>query len=381
MARVYLDHLASAPLAPEAREAILATLPTPGHPSSPHAEGRQIRDRLEEARSQVAVAWGCRPREVLFTASGTVASQLALLGAARARRDASQRVVLSGIEHPAIDEAADALGREGFDCIRVPPLSSGRVDAERFLAATEGGAAVAAMLLANHETGVCQPVATTAASLRARGVPFVVDACLGPGRVPCNRSHLEADFVALSAHKFGGPRGVGLLILRRGTQIEPLWRGGRQEEGMHAGTPPVALAAGAAVALDSAIRLQVERASRYSRRLAAFLAALSDLEGWRQIGDVDQTLPGVATLELAGVEGEAAMINLDLEGVAVSTGSACALGATQTAPTLLAMGMSPAHASRTLRVSFGEGVTTSQATQAGHVLTRVVERLRRLARR
>jgi cysteine desulfurase len=380
MDRIYLDHLASTPLAPAVREAVLAALEEVGAPTASHAEGRAVRDRLEDARSRAAAAWGCRPREVIFTASGTVACQLGLVGAALARRSVSNRVVITDVEHPAIDDATSVLEERGFRVIRVPPEPNGIVPADAFVDAVGETAAAAAMLLANHETGVMQPVAAVAAALAGRSVPLVVDACLAPGRVPAGRAAIDAHVVALSAHKMGGPRGVGILVVRKGTGVAPLWRGGPQEEGLHAGTPAVALAVGAAVALESALRLQPTRASRYSAALAAFLEALAEVGGWCRVGPPEVVLPGVATIEIDRVEGEAAMINLDLEGIAVSTGSGCALGAREPARTLLAMGFDRRRAANTLRVSVGEGVRDEDARRAGEATAAVCRRLRALAR-
>lgn len=203
--RIYLDHAASTPLAPAAQEAMKSALGAFANPSSAHEEGRRAKDLLEDARGRCARVLGCRPREVLFTASGTLASQLALRGAALARRATHGPVVLTAIEHPSVQAAATALERDGFNVVRVPPTSDGTVAADAFLAAVGDDAAVAAMMLASHETGVLLPVAEVGAALRARGVPFVCDACLGPGRVPCTQAALPADLIIHSAHKWGGP--------------------------------------------------------------------------------------------------------------------------------------------------------------------------------
>ncbi len=378
--RVYLDHAASTPIRSDVLAAVTEALAAPGNPGSAHAEGRAQKDRLESARSRVAAAWGARPREVVFTASGTVAAQLALVGAARAGRARSPRVVLSAIEHPAVADAGDLLAAEGFEVLRVPPDADGLVPAAAFSGALEDGAAVAALLLANHETGAVQPVLEVAASARARGVPLLVDACLGPGRVASRPADLGADLLVASSHKHGGPAGVGLLYVRRGVRLEPLWRGGRQEEGLHAGTEAVALAVGASIAIERAIEETDTRASRDAALLAEVLAALADVPRWRPVAPAAHTLPGWATIEVAGVEGEAAMINLDLAGVSVATGSTCALGAAEPAASLLAMGFTHARAASTLRITTGEGVTTNGARRAGRALRDTIERLRRLAR-
>lgn len=377
--RIYLDHLASSPLLPQAREAMESALGAFGNPTSQHEEGRAAKDLLEQARGRVARRLGCRPRDVMFTANGTLASQLALRGVAHARKTVSSRIVLTAVEHPAVDEAATDLGKQGFEIVRVSPSSDGRVEADAFLAAVGEGAALAAMMLANHETGILLPAHEVGQALRARGVPFLCDACLGPGRIDCTGEGLAADVIVHSAHKWGGPGGLGLLQVRRGTRIQPSLRGGNQEEGLHPGTENVIGAVGAAAALDATLA-DADRSDRYAGTLSVFLHEVEGIDGWRRVVPSELTLPGVATLELDRIEGEAAMINLDLMGVAVATGSACALGAAEPSATLRAMGMSRARAASTLRISTGEGVSRDDAARAGRMLSEVITRLRALGR-
>jgi cysteine desulfurase len=317
----------------------------------------------------------------VFTASGTIAAQIALRGIARARRGASRRIVLSRLEHPAIDDAASALAEDGFDVVRVPPAADGSIDEGTFLDAVGRDAAVAALILANHETGIRMPVSAVGAALRARGIPFVCDACLGPGREDVRSEALPVDVLTLSGHKFGGPRGTGLLYVRRRTPLFPLFAGGPQEERVHPGTENVAGAAGLVAALEVALAEREPRAERYAALLARMLDEIDAVRPWHRVGgEGAKTLPGMVTLELPGVEGEAAMINLDLMGVAVSTGSACAMGAVEPSPSLVAMGYDRARAARTIRISFGEGITNEDATNAGRCLATVVDRLRSLGR-
>jgi cysteine desulfurase len=351
-----------------------------GSPSSPHAEGRRAKDLLEGARSRAASALGVRAREVVFTASGTVAAQIGLLGAARARREVAARVVLSAVEHPAVADAAATLEEEGFEVARVPPEPDGTVDPERFLAAAAPGAAVAALVLGHHETGAILDVPAVAAGLETRGIPLLVDACLAPGRLSVRAADLGAPLVILSAHKFGGPRGVGLLRIARGTRASPLWSGGLQEERMHPGTENVVGAVGLSVALADAEAERPARATRLADLAARFLDRLSGTDGWRLLGPRERRLPGLVSLELPGVEGEAAMINLDLAGIAVSTGSTCALGAAEPSASLLAMGLTRQRASSTLRVSFGPEHAPEDATRAADEVARVIHRLRALIR-
>jgi cysteine desulfurase len=379
--RVYLDHVASTPVLPEARDAVARTLATAGaNPSSPHLEGRAAKDALEEARTRVAAVLGCRPREVVFTSGGTESLEIAVRGVAAARRGTSPRVVLSAAEHPAVRLPAADLRGAGFEVVEVRIGPDGRVDPEELLRATEPGAAVAALLLASHESGAVQPVAPVARALRERRIPLLTDACLGVGRLPVRPDDLGVDLLALSGHKFGAPQGIGVLFVRRRTPIAPWRAGGLQEERLRPGTENVAGAVGLAVALERADGERDERARRYRALDDAFLAAAASSDGWRRLGPTEERLPGLLTLEMPGVEGEAAMINLDLEGFAVATGSTCALGGTDVSPGLIAMGLSASRAASTVRVSFGEGNSTQDASRAGAAFARVVARLRALAR-
>ncbi len=376
--RIYLDHAASTPLLPKARAAMEEVLALTGNPSSAHEEGRAVKDLLEGARTRVARVLECRPREVAFTASGTIAAQLALRGVVAARRATGRRLVVSSLEHPAVAEAATALAKDGLDVVRVVPTQTGSIDARAVLAAVDEDVAAVGLMLANHETGMRMPVAAVGEELRRRRIPFLCDACLGPGRTEVRPDVLSVDMLVLSGHKFGGPRGAGLLYVRRRTPFAAPLDGGPQEERVHPGTENVAGAVGLSIALEQALREGYERSTRYRARLAELLAQLDDVRPWTRIGDDKTALPGIATLEVPGVEGEAAMINLDLKGVAVSTGSACAMGAAEPSPSLLAMGYSKARAARTLRISLGEGVASEDAVRAGRCLADVIARLRSL---
>ena len=380
--RLYLDHAASAPLRPEAAQAmgrVLATLH--GNPASPHAEGRAAKDALEDARSRVAAALGCRPREVIFTASGTEAANLGVRGAALARAAVGRRVVLSAVEHPCVLDAARALGPAGFQTTQVPVDDRGQVDEAAFLKATTPDTALACLMLANHETGNVLPVATVAQGLKKLRIPLLVDASLAVGRLPVNVPDLGADLLVISGHKLGGPKGSGALIVRRPTRVEPLLVGGLQEERLRAGTENLAAVVGLAAALEACQREQAGARERLESGVSAFLDALAPLSGWRRLGDPSRALPGLVTLELDGVEGEAVMINMDLAGYAVATGSTCALGGTEVSPSLLAMGLSARRAASTIRVSPGPHVTPDALVGAAQALRAAVERLRSLARR
>ena len=380
--RAYLDHNASTPLDPAVRDAMAkAEAMTWGNPSSPHLEGRLAREILEEARGRVAATLGCRPREVLFTSGGTEAVNLALVGVARARAASGKRVVVTAIEHSCVTDAADALGREGYEVVRVAPTPDGRVEAGAVDAACAPGTSVAAVMLANHETGAILPVRAVAEAVRARGVAVLCDAALGPGQVEVRVEALGVDLLALSAHKWNGPKGIGALYVRRRTKLEPLLRGGPQEERIRGGTENVVGAVGLATALERAVASAEARRTRYraltERLLGGLLAAIPDA---RLLGPAEPRLPSTVLLELPGCEGEAVLVNLDLEGISTSTGSACAVGGTSASPVLLAMGLSTKRASSTIRFSVGEGTTDADVDRVLSALPAIVGRLRALAR-
>jgi len=381
-ARTYLDTAASAPLRREALEAIQRAQTTlHGNPSSPHAEGRAAKDALEEARTRVATALGCRPREVVFTGSGTEAANLGVRGGALARAGVGRRVVVSAVEHPCVLEAARTLVPAGFEVSVVGVDAQGCVDPAAFVEAAGADTALACLMLANHETGNVLPVAQVAEGLRARRIPLLVDASLAFGRLAVKPAELGADLLVVSGHKLGGPKGSGALIVRRPTRVLPLQVGGLQEERLRPGTEDVAAALGLAAALETCQREQADDARRLVAGMEVFLGALESLSGWRRLGDPLRALPGLVTLELDGVEGEAVMIHMDLAGFAVATGSTCALGGTEVSPSLLAMGLSARRAASTIRVSPSPTASDAALVEAAHALSTAVERLRSLARR
>lgn len=381
MRRTYLDHNASSPLHPAARAALEHAFAEPlGNPSSPHAEGRRARDLLEAARERVATVLGCRGREVLFTSGGTEALNLGLVGAARARAAVGRRVVVTAIEHAAVLDPASALGREGYEIARVPPRQDGSVDGAAILEACGPGTTVAAVMLANHETGALLPVAQVAAGARPRGVLVLCDAAMGVGLVDLRVDRLGVDLLALSGHKFGAPPGIGALYVRRRTKLEPLLRGGPQEEQIRGGTENVAGAAALAAALEAmetGRSARVERLRALTDRLRAGLAAI---RGAVVLGPSQERLPTTVNVAIEGCEGEALLVNLDLAGIAVSTGSACAVGASEASPVLLAMGLPPRVASSTIRLSLGEASAPADVEEVLRILPSIVARLRDLAR-
>lgn len=369
---IYWDHNAGAPLLPElARGLADAYAESAGNPSSVHGAGRTARRKLDAAREQVAALLGCTPREIVFTGSGSEAAAIAVLGAFRARKDRTKRkVVTTAIEHPCVLGAVERLEREGAEVVRVKPGTDGLVPEEALLAALDERTALCSVQWVNNETGVLQPAPALARACAQRKILFHSDAVQAFGKVPASLREVPADLLSLSAHKLGGPAGVGVLFNRRGVDVEGLTPG-HQENGRRGGTQSVALASAMAQALGHAVAHQALEEPRLMALRDRFeretLAALPETT----VNGVAPRVGNTSNLQFPGVDGEALLIALDLEGICVSTGAACASGSTSPSHVLTAMGLSAAQVHGSLRFSLGQ--TSSDAE-----VTRVVEALRRL---
>jgi cysteine desulfurase len=370
--RVYLDWNATAPLRPEAREAMTAAMDLSGNPSSVHAEGRQARKLVEDARLAVAGAIGALPRNLIFTSGGTEANALALTpGLHRSSGPPVQRLVVSAIEHASV-LAGGRFPAEAISSVGV--TRSGLLDLGRLRGTLDGRPpALVSIMLANNETGAVQPVAEAAAIVHSAGGLLHVDAIQAFGKIPFDINSLEADLVTLSAHKIGGPKATGALVLAEGLLgPEPLLRGGGQERGHRAGTENVAGIAGFGAAVKAAMNtLQPD-----ALRLEGLRNHLEN--GLRQTPDLivfsdDVTrLPNTTLFTVPGLRAETAVIGFDLAGIAVSSGSACSSGKVQPSHVLQAMGFGPKIAQGAVRLSLGW--STSEAD-----IDRCLEAWRKLA--
>jgi cysteine desulfurase len=366
--RIYLDWNATAPLRPQARAAAAEALSVCGNPSSVHAEGRAVRHRIEEARESVAALVGAEPRNVVFTSGGTEANMTALspfLGTGQEIRP-RDCLLISAIEHPSVL----AGGRFPRDAIEtVPVTAAGRLDLaalERQLAALAARGRqrpLVSVMLANNETGVVQPIAQVAALAQAAGALCVVDAVQGAGRIACNINELQADLLTISGHKIGGPKGVGAVIKRdHGLHFaDALIKGGGQERGARAGTENVAGIVGfgaAATAARLALAQEGARMAALRDRLEAGLMAR--MPAAIVFGTGAERLPNTTLFAVPGIKAETAVIALDLDGIAVSSGAACSSGKVQPSHVLAAMGVAPATAQGAIRVSLGPTTTESE---------------------
>jgi cysteine desulfurase len=354
-ARIYADHAATTPVREEVLAAMLPYFAAAGfNASSLHAEGRAARAALDGARDSVARSLGAHPREIVFTGGGSEADNLAVIGAARASLG-PRRIVTAATEHPAVLNAAAVLRAEGYEVTVLEVDRDGRVDPAAFAAALEPGAAVASIMLANNEIGALAPIAKLAAIARARGVVFHTDAVQAPGRVALDVNALGVDLLAISAHKFYGPKGVGALYVRAGTPVTPLIVGGGQEAGLRSGTENVAGIVGLARALELAVSELPAETARLRRIRDAFEADISArIPGSAINGAGGERLPNISSIAFPGVDAPTLLVRLDLEGIAVSAGSACAAGATEPSHVLEALGVERAAALGTIRFSFGK---------------------------
>jgi cysteine desulfurase len=381
MRRIYLDHNATTPLDPRVRDEMLAVMGGEfGNPSSVHGFGQAARERVEAARDEVAALIGARPPELVFAASGTEANNAVIFSCAR-RAGWRGHLVISAFEHPSVLAAADFAEAEGMTVTRVPPDRDGLVAAEAMLSAVRDETRLVCLMLANNEIGTLQPVAEVAAGCRDRAVPVLCDAVQAVGKIDVQVGELGVDFLTLGAHKFYGPLGAAALWIRGGIDFEPLLVGGGQERRRRASTVNLPAVAGLGKAAVLAAAELGERAAHTGSLRDGFEAEVLDLGGVVIHGGQVPRLPNTSHLAFSGIDAEALLIRLDLEGFAVSTGSACSAGAVEPSAALLAMGLSRDEALSSLRVSFGPTNNDEEAASFLAALSRQLAELRRLANR
>jgi cysteine desulfurase len=387
----YLDHAATTPLRPEALEAMLPFLQGSfGNPSGQHAAARAAKTAVEEAREQVAAALGAKPAEIVFTGGGTEADNLALKGAARSARDRGlgDGVVTTVVEHHAVLHSCDRLGRDGFRVTRVGVDHDGVVDLDALAAALDDRTTVVSVMLANNEVGTVQPLAAVAAVVAERAPRAVLhtDAVQAAAWLDVATEAAGAALVAVSAHKFGGPKGVGALVVRAGARLVPVIDGGGQERDLRSGTHNVAGIVGMAAALTATVAGRAAEAPRVAARrdrlVAGIVAGLPD-GAVRLNGESAGKLVNNCHLAFPGVEAEALLLLLDRDGVCASAGSSCASGAMEPSHVLSAMGLPLDLARSSVRLTVGWPTTEAEVDEAVAVIIAGVERLagRRVAGR
>jgi cysteine desulfurase len=377
----YLDHAASTPVPPEVRAAMEPILAEAfGNPSGIHSVARRAKTALEEAREEIAAALGCRPGEVVVTGGGSEADNLAVIGAARvaAREGRGRRVVMSSIEHKAVSEAAHRLEPEGFEVREVRVGPDGILDLDDLAAALEAPVALVSVMLVNNEVGTIQPFADVADLVRAKapGARLHTDAVQAVQWLDVATAVAPADLVSVSAHKFGGPKGVGALVVREGVEVEAQLVGGGQERGLRSGTVDVAGAVGLATALRITAARRATDVARIGGLRDRLAAGLTAVPGVVPTGDRTRAVAGNHHVRVEGVAAELLLVALDRGGVCAAAGSSCASGALEPSPVLAAMGMPRDAAREAVRFSLGYASTDADIDRAVDVVPKAIALLR-----
>ncbi len=373
MDRIYLDYNASTPVDPEVLEAMMPYFRNVyGNPSSIHWEGQQAKAALDRAREQVAALLGVEPREIVFTSGGTEADNLALQGIAYRYRDRGQHILVSAIEHPAVLRTAETLARAGFIVETIPVTADGIVDPDRVRAMIRPDTILVSVMAANNETGVIQPIDRIGPICREYGVFFHVDAVQGAGKMPLHPRAWAVDLMSLSGHKIYGPKGVGALYVRDGVEILPMIYGGNQERGRRSGTENLAGIVGMGAACAQMTRIWEEEQRRLRTLRDRFEQELRRRFPEVQIhGHRAARVGNTSMFSVPGMDGETLAMRLDLEGFAVSTGSACASGRVESSHVLEAMGVPHDVIRGALRISMGRYTRWEHLVQFLDTLARI----------
>jgi len=385
--RVYFDYNATSPLAPEVVDAVVrATRDVYGNASSVHHFGQQAKAAIDDARSSVAALINADPSEIVFTSGGTESDNFALRGAAGVLEGLEsagrKHLVASAIEHEAVLNTLKALAKRGWRTSIVPVDSSGVVSPDRLREVIAADTAIVSVMHANNEIGTVQPIAEFAAIAHEHGALMHTDAVQSVGKIPVDVRALAVDLLSLSAHKFNGPKGAGALWIKRGTRMQPAMTGGKHERNRRAGTENVPAIAG----LGVAAALAAPKIGREGERLAALRDRLENgilrsVSGTAVNGGSSPRVPNTTNISFDRVEAESLLIGLDLEGIAVSTGSACSSGTLEPSHVLRAMGLPTHRTQNSLRFSLGMFSTEAEVDRVVEVLPKLVEKLRALTRK
>ncbi|MCI0460553.1 MAG: cysteine desulfurase [Gemmataceae bacterium] len=372
---IYLDNNASTPVLPAVWEAMRPHFTeVAGNPASSHQAGRRARQALEDARECTAALLDASPDEVVFTSGATEANNLALFSLAS---NPPGRLLISSVEHPCVVEPVRQLAGSGFILDLVPVGTTGEVAPDTFRTLLGPDVRLAAVMLANHETGTVQPVQALAAVASKHGIPFHCDAAAAAGKLPLSFHSLGVTTLTVSAHKFHGPQGVGALLVRRGARLKPQLFGGHQQQGRRPGTEPVALAVGLAAALELAMAERQQRLVQVQRLRSLFLERLCARAAPVILnGPAEGGLPHTLNLSFPGCRADVLLMNLDLVGVACSTGSACSSGSLLPSPVLRAMGVADERLHSAMRFSLSFLLSEREVIEAAERVAKVVRRLR-----
>jgi cysteine desulfurase len=379
--RIYLDNAATTALAPEVLKAMLPYLGAHyGNASSIYETGRDARQAVDAARRQVAELINAKPGEIFFTSGGTESDNWALKGTAFANKNKGNHIITSAIEHHAVLETAHWLEGQGFELTYLPVGADGIIDPNQVARAITDRTILISVMAANNEIGTLQPVSAIGAIAKAHQIPFHTDGVQAAGAVPIDVNAWQADLLSLSGHKFHGPKGIGVLYIRTGTRVERLIHGGAQERGRRAGTEHVA----GIVGLGAAASLAGERLAAGAGRITALRNRLIDgimttIPDVRLNGDRERRLPNNANMSFKYIEGEALLLHLDLNGIAASSGSACASGSLEPSHVLLAIGLDAEDAHSSIRFTLSEATTQEEIDTVLGVLPGIVNKLRAMS--
>lgn len=378
MKGIYLDHAATTPLDREVFEKIEPYYTDVfGNADSPHAYGRKAMAAVDEARDTLASLLHAKNNEIYFTSGGTEGDNWAILGAARASRAVGRmHVVLSAIEHHAALFAAKTLENEGFLVTYLPVNKAGRVETDALQAAINENTALVALMWANNETGVLQPIEEACALAHEKGALFFTDAVQAAPYLPIDVEKLGVDMLSLSGHKFHGMKGSGALYVKNGVKIERLVGGGEQERGLRGGTVNVPSVVALAAAYQKTREQQTETNEKLKSLSETFLKEIASLGGVTRNGDSAMALPSILNLRFAGVENTAFLYNMDLKGVCLAAGSACASASIKPSHVLTAMGLTEREAKESVRFSFGKTNTEAEIKEAARLTVETVQKLR-----
>ncbi len=378
---IYLDYNATTPLHPRVLDAMQPYLTEHyGNPSSLYRPGREAKTAVENARRRIADCLGCSPSEIVFTAGGTEADNLAVRGIARSRKNSGKHIVTSAIEHHAVLHTCKALEEDGYQVTYLSVGEDGQVDPDEVAESLTPETILISIMLANNETGVINPIEHVARIATKRSVLFHTDAVQALGKIPIQIQDLGVDLAAFAGHKIYGPKGSGFLYVKRGTPLAPVITGGSHEHGLRAGTENVAGIVGLAEAVLLASNTLETEAKRLDTLRSRLEATVSErLAGVRINGGPVPRVPNTSNLSFRGIDGESIVVALDMEGICISTGSACSTGDPEPSHVLTAMGRSAREAQGSIRLSLGKGTTEEDIDLTVRTLVGIIERLRTIS--
>ncbi|MFC6039791.1 cysteine desulfurase family protein [Paenisporosarcina macmurdoensis] len=378
MNRIYLDHAATSPVHPQVINKLIETMEhTYGNPSSIHATGREARKQLDVARERLAKSIGAKDQDIIVTSGGTEADNLAIFGTAFARKKEGSHIITSQIEHHAVLTACEKLEKDGYEVTYLPVNEQGRVSVEAVKQALRDDTILVTIMLGNNEVGTIQPIQEIGELLKEHKATFHTDAVQAYGLLQISVDELQVDLLSVSSHKINGPKGIGYLYQRKGTKLSPQFWGGQQERKRRAGTENVPGILAFAEAVSIAQQTIEEKRDLYSQFKKEMVSIWEQFEiDFKINGEIQFTLPHIVNVSFAGTDVESLLVNLDMAGISVSSGSACTAGSINPSHVLVAMyGENASELRNSIRFSFGYGVTVEEVKEAATLTANVVKRL------